>query len=694
MNTKKLLLTFAILIIALISGCAEDNFIETEGVCPVVISTIPLNGALGVPLRQIISATFNEEMNPTTINAATFIVTEANGTVVTGAVTYSGTTATFTPSSFLKPNTTYIGRIKTGAKDVMGNALQTDYVWTFSTGMLIVPTVITTDPANNATNVPLNKTITATFSMPMDPLTLNNFTFIVNQGTNSVAGTITYAGSMVSFTPTAPLTSNTIYTVTITNGAKNLDGTPLASNYVWKFTTEAPPTVTATDPTNNATGVSLNKIVTATFSVPMDPLTLNSTTFIVKHGTFTVPGVITYAGSTVSFTATNGYVANNEYTVTITTGAKSVSGLPLASNYVWKFTTAVAPTVIATDPLNNATGINLNKTVTATFSTVMDPLTITGTTFTLKQGTTVIAGVVSYTGSTASFKPTNALLEGKIYTATITTGAKSAAGVPLANDYVWNFTTLVSNAPAPTTGLFFGVFGGNAGITNQGLNTRINNGGIGTTAASTLITGFTDKLASPDEVYTVTPLNNGLVFGGIYTDAPPPGNALKAQKALEGLNEARALWNSISPAAKPGGSDQGSGELGGLTLAAGVYKSASGTYKITNGDLTLSGSATDVWIFQAEASLTVGSPAATRNVKLIGGALAKNVYWYVGSAAVINYAGGGIMTGNIIAEDGVTLSSPGSSTTLPGQETVLNGRAISLIASVTMVNTIINVPAN
>ena len=151
MNTKKLLLTFAILIIALISGCAEDNFIETEGVCPLVISTIPLNGATGVPLRQIISATFNEEMNPTTINATTFIVTEANGTAITGAVTYSGTTATFTPSSFLKPNTTYIGRIKTGAKDVMGNALQTDYVWTFSTGMLIVPTVITTDPANDAT---------------------------------------------------------------------------------------------------------------------------------------------------------------------------------------------------------------------------------------------------------------------------------------------------------------------------------------------------------------------------------------------------------------------------------------------------------------------------------------------------------------------------------------------------------------
>ncbi len=52
------------------------------------------------------------------------------------------------------------------------------------------------------------------------------------------------------------------------------------------------------------------------------------------------------------------------------------------------------------------------------------------------------------------------------------------------------------------------------------------------------------------------------------------------------------------------------------------------------------------------------------------------------------------MVGNIIAEEGVTLSSPANSTTLVGQETVLNGRAISLISSVTMVNTIINIPSN
>jgi hypothetical protein len=203
-------------------------------------------------------------------------------------------------------------------------------------------------------------------------------------------------------------------------------------------------------------------------------------------------------------------------------------------------------------------------------------------------------------------------------------------------------------------------------------------------------------MASPFEVYTITPLNNGLVNGGVFADAPAPGNATKAQKALEGLNAARDLYNSISPANKPGGSDQGSGELGALTLAPGVYKSASGTYKITNGDLTLDaqGNENATWYFQSASSLTVGSPAASRSVKLINGAKANNVYWYVGSQAVINYAGGGVMVGNVIANNGVTLSAPANSTTLPGAETVLNGRAISLVSSVTMVNTIINVPAN
>jgi hypothetical protein len=170
-----------------------------------------------------------------------------------------------------------------------------------------------------------------------------------------------------------------------------------------------------------------------------------------------------------------------------------------------------------------------------------------------------------------------------------------------------------------------------------------------------------------------------------------PGTATSFAIAQQGLLDATATYLSISPANMPGGIDPGAGELGGLTLAPGIYKSASGTFNISNGNLTLDaqGNPNATWIFQTAAGLTVGiaGPTGARSITLINGALPKNVFWHVGSAATINAAGGGTMVGTIIATSGVTFSTPGNDV-----QTVLNGRAISLVASVTMVNTTINIP--
>jgi hypothetical protein len=95
-----------------------------------------------------------------------------------------------------------------------------------------------------------------------------------------------------------------------------------------------------------------------------------------------------------------------------------------------------------------------------------------------------------------------------------------------------------------------------------------------------------------------------------------------------------------------------------------------------------------VWVFQAASSLTVGAPGAPRNVILVGGAQAKNVFWQIGSSATINAAGGGTMVGTIIAAAGVTFSTVGNAAI-----TTLDGRALGLNASVTVVNTVVNVPA-
>ena len=585
MKQKNFLVTIAIVLATLISGCAEDDFQETAGVCPLVIDTNPDNAATNVPLNQVITVTFNEEMNPSTINSSSFIVTGAS--TIAGTLTYSGVTATFTPSVNLTPNTTYVVRITTAVKDLRGNALQEDYLFSFSTGATLQPLVLTTSPTPNETGVVLNKVVSATFNMPMDPATINTTTFTLKQGTTTITGVVTYSGNTALFTPNANLTANTVYTATITTGAHNMAGVALASNYVWNFTTGA----------------------------------------------------------------------------------------------------IVAPRVILTDPFNTETGVLLNKVVTATFDMAMDPLTITTSTFTLKQGTDVILGSVSYSGNMASFTPNNPLLANAIFTATITTGAKNVAGIAIANNYVWTFKTInSSNAPDLGSASPFGAFGGNAGITNQGINTVIN-GSIATTAASTLVTGFHDATA----IYTETPLNVGNVTGAIATAPPMPGTATSFAIAQQALLDANAAYLSISPASMPGGIDPGAGELGGLTLAPGIYKSNSGTFNISNGNLTLDaqGDPNAVWIFQTASGLTVGiaGPTGAKSVVLINGALPKNVFWYVGSTAIINGAGGGTMVGTIIANSGVTFSTAGNAV-----QTVLNGRALSLVSSVTMVNTTINVP--
>jgi len=263
--------------------------------------------------------------------------------------------------------------------------------------------------------------------------------------------------------------------------------------------------------------------------------------------------------------------------------------------------------------------------------------------------------------------------------------------------------------PAPALGAAgdFGGFGGDAGMTNQGIDTVITGAqgqpvSIGTTGASTLMTGFHDESVpyTPPNggpatgcTYTETTLNIGRVDGTINTAAPPPtvdcpleGTAATAAIADQAALDALAAFNDL--AGRLGAADPGQ-NLGGLTLAPGVYAHVAGDFLITGSDLALDagGNADAVWVFQMASTLTVGD-VAPRSVILANGAQPKNVFWQVGSAATINGAGGGTMVGTIISSAATSFSTAGNPCC-----TTLNGRALALNASVTMVNTVINVPA-
>lgn len=275
--------------------------------------------------------------------------------------------------------------------------------------------------------------------------------------------------------------------------------------------------------------------------------------------------------------------------------------------------------------------------------------------------------------------------------ATITLSVTDGGGLTTTISFTYTVDVLASSTP-------FVVFGGGAGITNQGVYTVVH-GDIGSTSVSTKITGFHD---STGDGYTETPLNKGYVTGRVYTDAPPPvifapggpygGTTVTMQIATAAAADTLTAYNYLAGLPTTAPDPSASGALGGETVPPGVYKAAGDTYSIlpaTTLTLDAQGNSNAVWVFQMGSSLTVGAiGAGATPAKVLfknGIGQAKNVYWVVGSGATINT--GATMVGTIIASAGVTLSTSGQVIL-----TTLNGRALSLNASVTMVNTVINKP--
>jgi tetrahydromethanopterin S-methyltransferase subunit B len=360
--------------------------IPSDTTAPTVSSTYPVNAVTGVAINTKITAAFSEAMDPSTITTTTFTVKQGT-TPVAGTVTYAGVTATFAPSVNLAANTIYTATITTGATDLAGNLLASSYSWSFTTAVTAdttAPTVTFTVPANAATGVPINLNISATFSEAMDPLTMTTATFTLKQGTTALAGAVTYAvvGTTATFNPATDLAPLTTFTATITTGAKDLAGNLLLNNFAWTFTTGAAPdtnrpTVIATVPANAATGVAINQTINATFSEPMDPLTISTADLLVTGpGTTPVVGTVAYdvVSKIATFLPASNLAQNTIYRATITTGVKDLAHNALASNFVWNFATAATTAGQSPVALGTATtfAVLAGSTVTSTGATAVN----------------------------------------------------------------------------------------------------------------------------------------------------------------------------------------------------------------------------------------------------------------------------------------------------------------------------------
>jgi len=222
-----------------------------DSTTPTVTATSPLDAAISVPLNQRVLVMFSEPMTPASLSRLSFKVTKPGGVAIMGVVTYASGAATLRPRHGLAPNTHYIATITTGAKDLAGNHMASNYVWSFDTGAnrdIVKPTVTSTNPANGAMTVPISQKVNATFSKLMNYRSITTADFFLTWAGGRVVGTISYFYDAVNkvtiatFAPKVNLRINTPYTATITTAARDLAGNPLAGNkpsgkYVWQFTT-------------------------------------------------------------------------------------------------------------------------------------------------------------------------------------------------------------------------------------------------------------------------------------------------------------------------------------------------------------------------------------------------------------------------------------------------------------------------
>ncbi len=227
------------------------------------------------------------------------------------------------------------------------------------------PTVESVSPGADETDIAVNTNISITFSEEMDPVTITGETITVSSSagtlsdtdngasSRNVAGTLSYENMIATFTPEADFAFSTTFTVTVTTDVTDLAGNAIAEAYVFSFSTgeeadTTAPTVLGVTPDDGDSEIEPDTVVSATFSEPVDPATLNTDNIDVLIRGHDLSGILPTplgnfelddAGTTISFDLLDGLARGARYDVILKNGITDTAGNPLDSDFSWTFTT-------------------------------------------------------------------------------------------------------------------------------------------------------------------------------------------------------------------------------------------------------------------------------------------------------------------------------------------------------------------
>jgi len=317
------------------------------------------------------------------------------------------------------------------------------------------PKVITRSPDSGATGASVNVRPSVTFNEAVTGI--SNTSFTLKQGTKTVPASVTYNTTTrtASLSPTAVLTADKPYTLSLTAAITSMSGSAVAAT-PWDFITGPSPTVANTNPAAGATDVGLGTTARRTplkakFSEAVTGLptaAASTPNFTLKLATAIVGSKVTYNATTrvATLIPDAPLVSDSTYTLSLGNAIKDLAGNTLTAT-TWTFITGPAPVVTARTPAVNATNVSRAANITASFSEAVTGLptaAAASANFAIKRTSNGAAftSVDSYSSTTmtATLNPTGRLRANTKYTVTLTSGIKDTAGNLLA-PLTWNFTT-------------------------------------------------------------------------------------------------------------------------------------------------------------------------------------------------------------------------------------------------------------
>ncbi|HOY67939.1 MAG TPA: Ig-like domain-containing protein [Candidatus Ozemobacteraceae bacterium] len=404
---------------------------------------LPVAGSFYIASNTSIQIPFSRTMNTASVEAAFSL--QAGGSPIAGTFGWEGNRLTFTPSAPLSAGILHATTLLSSAEDTDGVRFAGDWTATFTTAPPVAPTIVSTVPANGATEVPTHQAIVFEFSAPMATST------VLLTVTPAPIGQQTREWSpdqkRLTVSSTGGFGSGTTYQASVAAGARDTLGTALsgATSIAFTAVTTAAPRILSVVPGIGAREILRTSGLTLTFDQAMSRATAEAALTLSPAPS----GAVTFAwsaGDTVLTASwTGGLTLGTAYTVRMAATAESVPGVPLGTPFSSFFTVESSPIVVAGSayPAPGAVQIATGSVVRMTFSKPMQTTTVASA-FQLKADGISVPGSFAWSGETVTFTPAAPLPASGACVVSVSTAALDTSGNPLAAPVTWRFDTVTT----------------------------------------------------------------------------------------------------------------------------------------------------------------------------------------------------------------------------------------------------------